>query len=122
MTRAHRMRENLAERRAAHAQRGRMFRVVFAVAGGTVTLAGIAMLVTPGPAFVFIPVGLAMLALEFTWAERLLDRALDQAEVAQRKAAETTRTQRILGVLAGALAVAAALAAWLAWEIPLIPG
>ena len=54
-----------------------------------------------------------MLALEFAWAERLLDRALDQAEAAQRKAAETTRTQRNLGVIAGVLAIGAAVAAWL---------
>src|SRR5919112_645487 len=101
MSRAHRMRENLAERRKSHLQRGRVFRALFALAGATVTLAGIAMLITPGPAFVFIPVGLAMLALEFTWAERLLDKALDQAEIAQRKAAETTRLQRILGVALG---------------------
>jgi uncharacterized protein (TIGR02611 family) len=116
------MRERLAERREAHARRNRFYRAGFAIAGATVTLAGIAMLVTPGPAFVVIPIGLAMLALEFAWAERLLDRALDQAEIASRKAAETTRAQRILGAIATALAIAAAVTAWLLWEIPLIPG
>jgi uncharacterized protein (TIGR02611 family) len=121
-TRAQRMRERLAERREAHLRRGRIYRAGFAVVGATVTLAGIAMLVTPGPALVVIPIGLAMLALEFAWAERLLDRALDHAEVASRKAAGTTRTQRILGGIATALALAAAVAAWLVWEIPLIPG
>jgi uncharacterized protein (TIGR02611 family) len=121
-TRAQRMRELLAERREAHVRRSRFYRAGFAIVGATVTLAGVAMLVTPGPAFVVIPIGLAMLALEFAWAERLLDRALDQAEIAQRKAAETTRAQRILGAIAAALAVAAAVTAWLLWEIPLIPG
>ena len=114
--------ERLEARRETHHQRSRLYRIGFAVVGATVTLAGIAMLVTPGPAFVIIPLGLAMLALEFAWAERLLDRALERAEAAQRKAAETTRTQRILGAVAGALAVAALVAAWLVWEIPLIPG
>ena len=121
-SRAQRMKERLAERREEHAKRGRFYRIAFAIAGATVTLAGLTMLVTPGPAFVVIPIGLAMLALEFAWAERLLDRALDQADVAQRKAAETTRTQRIVGAVATALAVAAAVTAWLLWEIPLIPG
>jgi uncharacterized protein (TIGR02611 family) len=121
-TRAQRMKERLAERRDAHTQRGRFYRIGFAIVGATVTLVGIAMLVTPGPAFVVIPIGLAMLALEFAWAERMLDRALDQAEIAARKAAETTRTQRILGAIATALAIAAAVTAWLLWEIPLIPG
>jgi uncharacterized protein (TIGR02611 family) len=121
-TRAQRMKERLAERREAHLQRSRFYRTGFAIVGATVTLAGIAMLVTPGPAFVVIPIGLAMLALEFAWAERLLDRALDQAEIASRKAAETTRAQRMAGAAATALAIAAAVTAWLLWEIPLIPG
>jgi uncharacterized protein (TIGR02611 family) len=121
-SRAQRMRERLAERRSSHLERGRFYRIGFAVVGATLTLAGIAMLVTPGPAFVIIPIGLAMLALEFAWAERLLDRALDQAEAASRKAAETTRAQRVVGVIAVLLAVAAAVAAWLAWDIPVIPG
>jgi uncharacterized protein (TIGR02611 family) len=121
-SRAQRMKERIAERREAHVRRNRFYRIGFAVVGSTVTLAGLAMLVTPGPAFVVIPIGLAMLALEFAWAERLLDRALDQAEIAQRKAVETTRTQRILGAIATALAIGAALAAWVLWEIPLIPG
>jgi uncharacterized protein (TIGR02611 family) len=121
-TRARRMKERLAERREAHARRSRFYRIGFAIAGATVTLVGIAMLVTPGPALVVIPIGLAMLALEFAWAERLLDRALHQAEIASRKAAETTRTQRVLGAIATALAVGAAITAWLLWEIPLIPG
>ena len=121
-SRAQRMREALHERRAAHVRRGRLYRIGVAIAGATVTLVGIAMLVTPGPAFVVIPIGLAMLALEFAWAERLLDRALLHAEVAQRKAAATTRTQRILGGIATALVLAAAFTAWLLWDIPLIPG
>ena len=121
-SRAERMKERLADRRESHLQRGRFYRIGFAIVGATVTLAGITMLVTPGPAFVVIPIGLAMLALEFAWAERLLDRALDQAEIAQRKAAEATRAQQILGAIATALAIAAALTAWLLWEIPLIPG
>jgi uncharacterized protein (TIGR02611 family) len=121
-TRAQRMKERLAEQRQAHLRRNRFYRIGFAIVGATVTLVGLAMLVTPGPAFVVIPIGLAMLALEFTWAERMLDRALDQADVAARKAAETTRLQRILGAVAAVLAVAAAVTAWLVWEIPLIPG
>jgi hypothetical protein len=52
----------------------------------------------------------------------VLDRALDQADIAARKAAETTRTQRILGAIATALAVGAGITAWLLWELPVIPG
>ena len=49
--------------------------VAVAVVGGTVVLAGIAMLVLPGPGIVTILAGLALLATEFVWARRWLDRA-----------------------------------------------
>jgi tellurite resistance protein TerC len=49
-------------------------RVVVAVVGATVLLLGVALLVLPGPAFVVIPIGLAILAIEFAWARRLLKR------------------------------------------------
>jgi uncharacterized protein (TIGR02611 family) len=115
------MRERLAERREEHVRKGTFYRVVFAVAGVIVTLAGLAMLVTPGPAFVIIPIGLAMLALEFAWAERALDHALDKAEQAERKAKETTRAQRLMAAGAGVLAVAAFVAAAIVWDIPVLP-
>jgi uncharacterized protein (TIGR02611 family) len=113
--------EKLEARREEHLQRGRFYRIVFAIAGATVLLGGLIMLVTPGPAFVLIPIGLAMLSLEFVWAERMLDHALKHAEIAKEKATQTTRTQRIFGILAGLLAAGAALAAVIMWDIPLLP-
>jgi uncharacterized protein (TIGR02611 family) len=50
-------------------------RVIIAVIGSTVVLAGLALLVLPGPAFVVIPIGLTILAVEFEWARRILLRA-----------------------------------------------
>ncbi len=50
-------------------------RVIVTVIGATVLLIGIALLVLPGPAFVVIPVGLAILATEYAWARRWLKRA-----------------------------------------------
>jgi tellurite resistance protein TerC len=49
-------------------------RLIIAVIGFTVLLTGIAMIVLPGPAIVVIPIGLAILATEYVWARRLLDR------------------------------------------------
>lgn len=49
-------------------------RIAIAVIGGTVMLVGVIMLVTPGPAFVVIPLGLAILAVEFAWARRWLNK------------------------------------------------
>ena len=50
-------------------------RIVIAAAGLTVMIAGIVLLVLPGPAFLVIPIGLGILAIEFEWARRLLRRA-----------------------------------------------
>lgn len=49
-------------------------RLVVAVVGATVLLIGVIMLVTPGPAIVVIPVGLAILSIEFAWARLWLKR------------------------------------------------
>ena len=50
-------------------------RVLVAMVGGTVLALGIALVVLPGPAFLVIPAGLAILAVEFAWARRWLRRA-----------------------------------------------
>jgi len=49
-------------------------RIIKVVVGFTILLIGLAMTVLPGPAIVVIPAGLAILATEFLWAKRLLDR------------------------------------------------
>src|ERR687890_1573076 len=53
---------------------------VIAVLGGLLTLAGIALLVLPGPGFVLVAAGLAVLATRFSWARKPLDYAKDKAE------------------------------------------
>jgi uncharacterized protein (TIGR02611 family) len=113
--------EKLEERREYHLEHGRLYRVAFALAGFTVLLGGLAMLVLPGPALAVIPIGLAMLALEFAWAEKLLEIAVDKAEAAGQVAKETSTKQRIAGFVAIALAAGAAVAAAFAWDIPLLP-
>jgi len=60
--------------RAIHLTYKAARRLVVAVVGATVLLIGVIMLVTPGPAIVVIPVGLAILSLEFTWARLWLKR------------------------------------------------
>jgi uncharacterized protein (TIGR02611 family) len=47
--------------------------IVFFIGGVTLAV-GVAMLVLPGPAIIFIPLGLAILATEFRWAKRWLSR------------------------------------------------
>ncbi|HLP78923.1 MAG TPA: PGPGW domain-containing protein [Candidatus Paceibacterota bacterium] len=52
-------------------------KVVVGITGGLVLLAGIAMIALPGPAFIAIPLGLAILAIEFGWARHSLQKAQD---------------------------------------------
>ncbi|MFQ5668458.1 MAG: PGPGW domain-containing protein [Candidatus Binatia bacterium] len=59
----------MASRALRHARR-----LIILVVGLTVLAIGTAMIALPGPAFIVIPVGLAILATEFVWAERLLHR------------------------------------------------
>ena len=49
----------------------RIFRIV---AGFTLLLVGVVMIVTPGPGWLVILLGLGLLAAEFVWARRLMDR------------------------------------------------
>ena len=50
------------------------WRAGIAVVGGVIVLAGVAMLVLPGPGILGIAAGLALLALEFEAARELRDR------------------------------------------------
>jgi len=49
-------------------------RLIIGIVGFTVLLIGLALIVLPGPAFVVLPIGLAILASEFAWARLLLRR------------------------------------------------
>jgi uncharacterized protein (TIGR02611 family) len=49
-------------------------RIVKIVVGFVLLIAGAAMVVLPGPGWLTIAAGLAMLAGEFPWARRALDR------------------------------------------------
>jgi tellurite resistance protein TerC len=49
-------------------------RIFVAIVGFTILLIGLLLLVLPGPAFIVIPVGLGILATEFIWAKKILDK------------------------------------------------
>jgi len=59
-------------------------RLVIIVVGSTILLIGVAMIVLPGPAIVVIPLGLAILAIEFVWARNLLRRVKQAGHDAAR--------------------------------------
>ena len=60
-------------------------RIVISIVGASVLLLGVVMIVTPGPAIILIPAGLAILAVEFVWARRWLRKL---REIISRRNAE----------------------------------
>lgn len=98
--------DGLADRRERHREHSRVYRIAVVAAGVVVLLAGLAMTVLPGPAFVVIPVGLSLLALEFVWAETILDKLAKGADFAlgywppPRKALIAAAVVLVLGVAA----------------------
>jgi hypothetical protein len=54
-------------------------RLAVAIVGFTVMLLGVVMLVTPGPGWLMILLGLGVLGVEFVWARRLLRRLKERA-------------------------------------------
>ena len=84
-------------------------RIAVIVVGSVVLLAGAAMLVLPGPGFLVVAAGLAILATEFDWAERWMLRARRRAEAAAESAGTSLRAVVIVGIV---LTVAASVAAW----------
>lgn len=70
----------------------RIKRIVVAVVGSTVLILGIVLIVLPGPAFLVIPAGLAILAIEFAWARRWLRSA---RAILPRPSAGTTPRQKL---------------------------
>ena len=61
-------------------------RLVIGVIGGTIALFGIVLLVFPGPGIPVLIAGLAILATEFIWAQRLLKQVKQKASDAIHKA------------------------------------
>ena len=114
--------QKLHRRREAHQDRHKLVRAGVVVLGVLITLAGIVMTgPIPGPGFLVIPVGLALLALEFTWAERLLERIVVWADNAREQAANRSKGQKIATGVAIAIGLAAFVTAAILWDIPVLP-
>jgi tellurite resistance protein TerC len=113
--------KRLREQQERHRERPKVVRGLAVAVGFTLLLGGALLLVLPGPAFVVIPIGLAILALEFQWADNLLEKSLEQADRAKEKAAQTTTTQRVISGVAIALGAAAVVAWAIVGDIPLVP-
>ena len=73
-------------------------RIAVSVIGGALVLAGVAMLVLPGPGIVVLALGFAVLGTEYAWASLALERtrrlAGEAGRVARGRAVAAGRTSR----------------------------
>ena len=60
-------------------------KIIIAVIGFTILIIGVLMIVLPGPAFIVIPLGLAILATEFVWAKKWLDKVKQKISEQKQK-------------------------------------
>jgi uncharacterized protein (TIGR02611 family) len=115
--------QKLRERKQRHKQRSKLVRLAWMIGGIVFVLGGIVLSLplVPGPGFLLIFVGLAMLALEFDRVERLVERLVyrvDQLEESAKKASPLQRALVVAGIVA---ACAAFVAAALLWNLPVLP-
>ncbi len=85
-------------------------RFAVTILGAALLLLGAAMMVLPGPGILVIVAGLAVLATEYVWAQRMLKTAKTQAEKVQEAAvASPVRTAGTFVFGAGLLALGLAM-------------
>jgi len=113
--------EGLQERRARHKERHHLIRVAAAIGGFLVVLLGIVLIPLPGPGLLVVAVGLAVLALEFAWAEHLLEKTVDRLGDAGERVKRASPVGQAAVALLGVLAAAASLIVAYTWDIPLLP-
>jgi uncharacterized protein (TIGR02611 family) len=113
--------ERLREQRTRHLERSRLIRVPYALVGFTIVLIGLAMLVLPGPGLLVMAVGFAMLALEFAWAERVLESTLERMDKTTKTVKRATRLQKVLSAATGIAALIAFALVVKYFDVPLFP-
>ena len=113
----------LRERKQRHKQRSKFVRLGWMILGIVLVLAGIVLSLplVPGPGFLLIFVGLAMLALEFDRVERLVEKLVYRVDQLEESAKKASPLQRALVVVAIVAGCAAFVAASLRWDLPLLP-
>lgn len=100
------------------------WRIGVFVVGALFVVAGLIMFVTPGPGWLALLLGLAILATEFSWAERLLHWAREKAKLAAEKALDPRVRRRNILIAVSAI-IAAGLLVWayvasFGWPAPVL--
>jgi uncharacterized protein (TIGR02611 family) len=97
---------------AKHAWLNMTYRVVVGVLGGAIVVLGFILIPLPGPGWLIVFAGLALLSTEFVWAERLLNFARGKVHGWTQWVTRQSLLVRGLIGLAGLLFVAAAVLAY----------
>jgi uncharacterized protein (TIGR02611 family) len=113
--------EGLQERRARHKERHHLIRLAAAIGGFLMVLLGVVLIPLPGPGLLVVAVGLAVLALEFAWAEHLLERTVERLGEAGERVKRASPVGQAAVALLGVLAAAASLIVAYTWDVPLLP-
>lgn len=69
-------------------------RIGISIAGAVLLAAGLVMMVLPGPGLLFIIFGLAVLATEYAWAQRALEKTKEKAKQARGTAGRWFRRKK----------------------------
>ena len=85
-------RESIRRRPGAY----RIYRIVVGIVGGAIVIGGLGLIPLPGPGWVIVFLGLAVLATEFTWAARLEKFAREQVSAWTHWLGEQSIAVRIL--------------------------
>jgi uncharacterized protein (TIGR02611 family) len=89
-----------------------VWRVVVTTLGVAIVLAGVAMLVFPGPGWAAIFLGLAVLATEYAWAHRLLVATKDRAQGAASSVFAPENRRRTVVLTSIVVLLVAAIVSW----------
>jgi hypothetical protein len=107
--------EKIDRARRRYENHGKIFRTMWILVGVIVVLAGLAMIVVPGPVTIVVPAGLAMLAAVFGWARRLLLVSVQTGVAAKDRVAATSTWVKVLGGCALACLAAAGITLVILW-------
>lgn len=89
-----------------------VWRVLATTLGVGIVLAGVAMLVFPGPGWAAIFLGLAVLATEYAWAHRLLVATKDKAQGAASSVFSPENRKRTVVLTTIVVLLVAAIVSW----------
>ena len=115
--------QKLRERKRRHKRRSKTYRIGFGAVGFALVLVGLVLSLplVPGPGFLLVFVGLAMLALEFDRVERVVEKLVDRVDKLEDSAKSASPLQRTVAIVGAVVVVAAVVAAAVLWDLPLLP-